>query len=147
MSIFATISQYARMLNNLDQWLETAAAHAQAKGFDPEVLVQARLAPDQFPFSRQIQIACDTAKVGASRLAGKEAPSLPDTEQTLEALRATPSGIRQRLERERSLSSEETTVHATVSAEGAPPAEPAPAAADAAPVAGRKSPSAMPRAS
>jgi Clp amino terminal domain, pathogenicity island component len=57
--------------------------------------------------------------------------------QTLEALRATPSGIRQRLERERSLSSEETTVHATVAAEGAPPAEPAPAAADAAPVAGR----------
>ncbi len=47
-----------------------------------------RLAPDQFPLARQVQITCDTAKLGAARLAGKEAPSHPDTETTVEELRA-----------------------------------------------------------
>jgi hypothetical protein len=46
------------------------------------------LAPDQFAFARQVQTACDTVKLAASRLTGKEAPSQPDTEQTLDELRA-----------------------------------------------------------
>lgn len=46
-----------------------------------------RLVVDQFPFARQVQVVCDTAKLGASRLTGKEAPSHPDTEQTLDELR------------------------------------------------------------
>jgi uncharacterized protein len=88
MSIFATISQYARMLRNLDQWLETAVAHAQAKGFDPEVLVQARLAPDQFALVRQVQSACDAAKYAAAYLSDQKAPSHPDTEKTMAEVRA-----------------------------------------------------------
>jgi len=88
MSIFATISQYARMLNNLDQWLEAAVAHAQAKGFDPEVLVQARLAPDQFALVRQVQSACDAAKFAAAYLSDQKAPSHPDTEKTMAEVRA-----------------------------------------------------------
>jgi hypothetical protein len=88
MSIYATISQYGRMLRNLDQWLETATAHAQKKAFDPEVLVQARLAPDQFGLARQVQSACDAAKFAAAYLSGQKAPSHPDTEKTLGELRA-----------------------------------------------------------
>ena len=58
----------------------------QSKSFDPNVFVGLRLAPDQFPLARQVQICCDTAKLAASFLSGKAAESQEDTEQTLEAL-------------------------------------------------------------
>jgi uncharacterized protein len=80
--------QMKKMLGQLDKWLETAAAFAQTKAFDPNVFLGLRLAPDQFAFARQVQSACDTAKLGAARLAGKQPPSHPDTEQTLDELRA-----------------------------------------------------------
>lgn len=82
------IGQMKKMLGQLDKWLEAAAACAQAKKFDPNVFLTLRLAPDQFAFARQVQTACDTAKLVAARLAGKDAPSHPDTEQTLDELRA-----------------------------------------------------------
>jgi hypothetical protein len=87
MSIFATITQYARMLNNLDRWLQAAAGHAEAKKFDPEVFAAARLAPDQFALVQQVQSACDAAKYAAAYLSGQTAPSHPDTEKTLADLR------------------------------------------------------------
>jgi hypothetical protein len=49
----------------------------KAKSFDANLFLGFRLAPDQFPFARQVQIACDTAKLAASRLSGKNAPSHP----------------------------------------------------------------------
>lgn len=79
--------QCIHVLNNLLGFLDKAAAFADHKKFDFEVLMQSRLAPDQFPFVRQIQIACDTAKLGAFRLTGKEAPSHADTEKTLPEIR------------------------------------------------------------
>src|ERR1700710_1794119 len=85
---YETVRQMKKMLGQLDKWLEAAAAFAQEKKFDANVLLTARLAPDQFAFARQVQTACDTAKLVAARLTGKEAPSHPDTEQTLEQLRA-----------------------------------------------------------
>lgn len=85
---FETLGQVKKTLNQLDKWLELAAAHATAKSFDPSVYLTLRLAPDQFAFVRQVQTACDTAKLAAARLAGKEAPKHPDTEQNLDELRA-----------------------------------------------------------
>jgi hypothetical protein len=85
---FALFGQMKKMLGQLDKWLETAATHAKTKSFDPNVFLGQRLAPDQFPFSRQVQTACDTAKLAAARLTGKEAPAHPDTEKTIEELRA-----------------------------------------------------------
>lgn len=84
---FQTFGQFKKMLGQLDKWLEAAEAHAKAKSFDGNVFLGLRLAPDQFAFARQVQTACDTAKLAASRLSGKDAPSHPDTEQTLEELR------------------------------------------------------------
>jgi hypothetical protein len=81
------IVQFAKMLGNLDQWIDKAAAHAKAKSFEVDVLVQARLAPDQYSFVRQVQSACDQAKFAAAYLAGKQAPAHPDTEQTIAELR------------------------------------------------------------
>jgi hypothetical protein len=86
--IYETFRQMKKMLTQLDTWLDTAAAHAQAKAFDPNVFLGLRLSPDQFPFVRQVQSACDTTKFAAARLTGKEAPSNPDTEQTLDELHA-----------------------------------------------------------
>ena len=88
MSTFATISQYARMLENLDKWLHTAIEHAKKKSFEPDVLVQARLAPDQFSLAQQVQAACDAAKFAAAYLSDQKAPSHPDTEKTMAELRA-----------------------------------------------------------
>lgn len=88
MSTFATISQFSRMLKNLDQWLEKGTAYAQTKGFDPDVLAQARLAPDQYALVQQVQSACDAAKYAAAYLSGQKAPSHPDTEKTIAELRA-----------------------------------------------------------
>jgi uncharacterized protein len=85
---YVMFGEVKKVLGQMDKWLETAAAFAQSKSFEPAVFAGARLAPDQFPFARQVQIACDTAKLGAARLTGKEAPSNPDTEQTLDELRA-----------------------------------------------------------
>jgi hypothetical protein len=90
---FQIFNQMKKTLRQLDKWLEAGAAHAQARAFDPKVLLGLRLAPDQFAFARQVQIACDTAKLAASRLSGREAPAQADTEQTIEELRARVASV------------------------------------------------------
>jgi hypothetical protein len=85
---YQVFGQMKKMLGQLDKWLESAAAFAETKKFDPNLFLGFRLAPDQFAFARQVQTACDTAKLAASRLSGKEAPAHADGEQTLEELRA-----------------------------------------------------------
>jgi hypothetical protein len=84
MSIHVFLLEMKKLLGSLDHCIDKAIAYAGAKKFDPNVLAQARLAPDMFPFVRQVQATCDQAKFAAARLAGKDAPSHPDTEQTLE---------------------------------------------------------------
>ena len=83
-----SVDVFAATLSNLSVLLEKGAAHAAARKFDPSVLVNARLAPDMFPLSRQVQIACDVAKNGIARLAGLEPPKFEDTEKTFDELRA-----------------------------------------------------------
>jgi hypothetical protein len=84
---FQVVGQLKKQLKQIEAWFDLAQSYAKERGFDANVLVAQRLAPDQFPLSRQVQIACDTAKLSVSRLAGKEAPSHPDTEQTIDELR------------------------------------------------------------
>ena len=98
MSTATTIAQFGKMLGNLDRWLEVAEAHAKTKGFETAVLVQARLAPDQFALVQQIQSACDAAKYAAAYLSGGQAPSHPDTESTFADLRARIATCRAYLE-------------------------------------------------
>jgi hypothetical protein len=92
--IYETLGEMKKMLGQLDGWLVAAGEFAKAKGFDANVLVGARLAPDQFAFVSQVQSACDTAKLGASRMAGQQPPSHPDTEQTIDELRARIGAVR-----------------------------------------------------
>lgn len=84
----ASAPAFIRMLNNLAAILEKAAAHADAKTIDPAVLLNTRLYPDMFPLVRQVQIATDTAKGCAARLAGREPPRYQDNEASFAALLA-----------------------------------------------------------
>lgn len=88
MKTHALIAQYAHSLKALDAWIGKAIADAEQRKFDPEVLVQARLAPDQYSLARQVQSACDAAKFTAAYLSNQKAPSHPDTETTMAELRA-----------------------------------------------------------
>jgi len=83
----ATVPVFTKLLKNIDRWLDKAAAFADAKKFDPEILVNARLAPDQYPFLRQVQSACDQAKFTVAKMTGKEPPAHPDSEKTIADLR------------------------------------------------------------
>lgn len=84
----ASAPVFNRMLNNLLRWLDKAEAHAVARKFDAGVLLAARLAPDMLAFTRQVQIATDTAKFCMARLAGVDAPKFDDNEASLADLRA-----------------------------------------------------------
>ena len=83
----ASVPVFVRMLESLGAWLDKAEAHAQARKFDADVLLGARLAPDMLPFTKQVQIACDSAKFAVARLAGVEAPKFADDEKTLAELK------------------------------------------------------------
>lgn len=85
---YSLVLELKKVLKNIDGWLQKAVDHAAAKKFDVNTLLQARLAPDMFPLVRQIQSCCDGAKFTAARVTGKEAPSHPDTETTVDELRA-----------------------------------------------------------
>jgi hypothetical protein len=82
----ASVPVFVHVLNNLAAILEKGAAHAEAKKIDPAVLVSGRLFPDMFPLVRQVQIASDSAKGGAARLAGVEPPPYEDNEKTFAEL-------------------------------------------------------------
>jgi hypothetical protein len=84
----ASIPVFISKLNNLSGILKKVEAHAAARKIEPEVFINARLAADMFPLSRQIQIATDGVKGCAARLAGVEVPSYPDTEKTFAELQA-----------------------------------------------------------
>jgi hypothetical protein len=81
------IRLFVKTLKNLEAWMDKAAAHAKAKSFEVDVLAKARLAPDAFDFTRQVQALCDQGKYAAAYLSGKTAPAHPDTEQTFDELR------------------------------------------------------------
>ena len=79
---------FSNMLSNLDKVFTKAEADAETRKIDPQVFVDARLAPDMLPLTRQVQIMTDQAKGGASRLAGLEPPKWPDEEKTFADLHA-----------------------------------------------------------
>ncbi|SDG93329.1 hypothetical protein SAMN05216603_104306 [Pseudomonas benzenivorans] len=82
----ASVPVFIRQLGNLSTILGIAAAHAEARKIEQGVFLNARLAPDMFPLSRQVQIACDGAKGGTALLAGIEAPSHADEETSFAEL-------------------------------------------------------------
>lgn len=84
---FDLVSQMKKQLGQVEKWLDAATAFATEKKFDPNAFLVFRLAPDQFAFARQIQVACGTVEGGVAQLTGKGSPSRADDEKTLDDLR------------------------------------------------------------
>ncbi|MBI2994732.1 MAG: DUF1993 domain-containing protein [Gammaproteobacteria bacterium] len=82
----ASLPPLIHMLKNLKTVLKKGAVSAEARKIDPKVLVDARLFPDMYPLSRQVQIASDVAKGCGARLAGIEPPKFEDKESTFDEL-------------------------------------------------------------
>jgi hypothetical protein len=83
-----TVPVFSKNLKNLSAFLDKGAMHAETKKFDPSTLLASRLAPDQFTFMKQIQLASDAAKAFVPRLNGQDPVSIADTETTIEELKA-----------------------------------------------------------
>ena len=83
-----------RALDNLDTILDKAVASAEARKFDPQVFLSSRLAPDMFPLTRQVQIACDFCKGTMARLGGVDNPKMEDTEASFADLKARVAKVR-----------------------------------------------------
>ena len=84
----ASVGVYSRILKNLLVILEKTEKWVEERKIDPNAILLARLAPDMFTFTRQVQIATDMIKGTASRLAGQEPPRFEDNETTLADLKA-----------------------------------------------------------
>lgn len=83
-----TIPPMIKALGSLSALLDKAEKHSEMKKADVGNLLHDRLVFDQFPFVRQVQIACDNAKSVASKIAEIENPKHPDTEKTVPELKA-----------------------------------------------------------
>jgi hypothetical protein len=83
-----TVPTFSKFLPALQGVLKKAEADAEARKIDPQVFLQARLAPDMFPLTRQVQICTDQVKGGLSRLANIEVPSWEDNEASFADLYA-----------------------------------------------------------
>lgn len=84
----ASVPAFLQTLTALSAILDKAENQARSEGRDPAELLQARLAPDMFPLTRQVQIATDHAKGAAARLSGRDVPKYEDTETTFADLKA-----------------------------------------------------------
>jgi hypothetical protein len=84
----ASVGVYLKILGNLNNILDKAEKWVAERKIEPGAILQARLAPDMFTFTRQIQIATDMAKGTVARLAGQEAPRYEDTEASFAELKA-----------------------------------------------------------
>lgn len=81
-----SVPVFNQSLKALIDILKKAEAHADAKKIEHSVFLTARLAPDMFALTRQVQLATDFAKGGSARIAGVDVPSYPDTEVTFAEL-------------------------------------------------------------
>jgi hypothetical protein len=82
----ASVPFFIRSLGNLSGIVAKGAAHAAAHKIEPAVLLGARLYPTMLPFSRQVQMTTDHAKIPGARLAGVERPVYDDVEASFDDL-------------------------------------------------------------
>lgn len=81
------VPSFAKHLEALDAIIDKAVAYCEAKKIDPETLLTARLYPDMYTFRKQVQSACDFAKLSVGRLAGLTPPVHDDSEKTFADLK------------------------------------------------------------
>jgi len=81
-----SIPMFIHNFNILSQILLKAEKDTEKRKIDKSVFINARLAPDMFPLTKQIQIGTDMVRLGIGRLAGVKAPSFKDNETTFSDL-------------------------------------------------------------
>ena len=81
------IPEMTKMMKQLNAWLDKTAGYADSKKIDMDVFLNSRLAPNQYHFIKQVQVASDMAKGAAARLTGQTPPKFEDTEKTLTEVR------------------------------------------------------------
>jgi hypothetical protein len=64
-----------RLLDVLSHLLTLAEANAEERGIDPQVFLDARLAPDMWPLRKQVQTVAEFTMKAPYRLVGDEPPS------------------------------------------------------------------------
>ena len=88
LSMVNAISVLPRLLDNLEHLLRKGEADAKERGIDPQVFLNARLAPDMWPLKKQVQVVASFVKMAPHRIVGTEPPSYEDTEESFEELYA-----------------------------------------------------------
>ena len=84
-----SVDVFISMLTSLSEILDKGAEHAQAAHLD---LINARLAPDMYPLSQQVRIACDQARNGVARITGAAPTVSADEDKTFDDLKARIAG-------------------------------------------------------
>ncbi len=79
---------FTARLKALSAILTAAEQNAADRKIDQQVFLTARLAPDMYALTRQVQIATDHAKGAPSRLAGRDVPKYEDNEASFADLQA-----------------------------------------------------------
>jgi uncharacterized protein len=97
-----SIPHMSRTLGQVPVWLDKAQAFADQRKFDVGVLLTARLAPDQWHFTRQIQALVLGPLRLANLLRGQAPTDNFDLEPTIAALRASVGETREKLDKLRS---------------------------------------------
>ena len=80
-------SVFKRSLGSLNAILDKAQTNAESRKIEPNALLLARLAPDMFHLTRQVQAVTDQARSSA-RLAGLEPLKIDNTETSFADLKA-----------------------------------------------------------
>ncbi|MDC0722646.1 DUF1993 domain-containing protein [Nannocystis bainbridge] len=93
-----SIPHMSRTLGQVPVWLDKAQATADLRKFDIGVLLTARLTPDQWHFTRQVQAMVLGPLRLANVLRGQAPPDNFDIEPTVAALRANVAQAREKLD-------------------------------------------------
>lgn len=83
----ASVPRLGNLLGNLSVILDKAQAAVDDGLIEMATLMDYRLAPDMYPFSKQVQIVCDKARSVVARLARMDVPYYVDDEKTLAELK------------------------------------------------------------
>lgn len=84
----ASVGVFAKLMGNLNTILDKTQTWVTERKLDPAAILQSRLSPDMYTFTRQVQIATDMAKGTAGRLAGQDPPRFEDNETSIAELKA-----------------------------------------------------------
>jgi hypothetical protein len=87
-SLWMMAGAFPSRLRSLSALLDKGAAAAKTQGVAFEQFAQAQLAPDMFPLSRQVSIACRLAWEAMALLSGRERPAMEQIGDSLGELKA-----------------------------------------------------------